>query len=82
MSENISKIKYISVADTKIYKVCVIDSHNLSIEATKTDLSIADVPGNEVFPVGEFGEFRVKLHNGGGIGEVIDFAEWVKRNKK
>ncbi len=63
MRENISKIQYISVAD-KIYKVNLIDFHNLAIEATETDLSIADVPENEVFPVEEFGEFRVRLING------------------
>ena len=35
------------------------------IEATKTDLVISDIPENEVFPVEEFGEFRVRLINGG-----------------
>ena len=66
MNENISKIKYLSVAD-KIYKVTAIDFHNLTIEATRADLSIADIPGNEVFPIEEFGEFRIKLCNGGGM---------------
>ena len=50
-------------------------------------MSIANIPENEVFPLEEFGEFRVRLINGdssdsGGMGEasgdVIDFAEWVK----
>ena len=63
MNENISKIKYLSVAD-KIYKVTDIDFHNMIIEATKTDLVISDVPENEVFPVEECGEFRVWLING------------------
>lgn len=61
---NDTKIKYLSVADTKIYKVTNIDFINLAIEATKTDLSIADVPENEVFPIEEFGEYRVRLING------------------
>lgn len=60
---NNTKIQYLSVAD-KIYKVKNIDFHNLIIEATKTDLVISDVPENEVFPVEEFGEFRVRLING------------------
>ncbi len=64
MSENISKIKYISIADSKIYKVTNIDFRNLAIEAIRTDLSIADVPENEVFPVEEFAEYRVRLING------------------
>lgn len=74
-------MKYISVAESKIYKVTDIDFCDLTIEAARTDLSIADVPENEVFPVKEFGEFRVRLINGdgGGIGEefvdVVDSAE-------
>lgn len=70
LSENISKIQYISVAD-KIYKVTDIDFCNLTIEATETDLSIADVPENEVFLVEEFDEYRVRLINGDcdGMGD-------------
>lgn len=62
---NNTKIQYLLVADTIIYRVTNIDFHNLSIEAIQTDLSIADVPENEVFPVEEFGEFRVRMINGG-----------------
>lgn len=62
---NDTKIQYISVADSKIYKVTNIDFRNLTIEAARTDLAIADVPENEVFPVEEFGEFRVRLINCG-----------------
>lgn len=67
MRENISKIKYLSVAD-KIYKVTSIDFHNLEIKASETDLSIVDVLESEVFPVEELGEFRIRLTNGGGDG--------------
>lgn len=83
---NGTKIQYLSVAD-KIYKVNAIDFHNLTIQAARTNLSIADIPEDEVFPVEEFGDFRVRLINGdssdsGGMGEasgdVIDFAEWIK----
>jgi|MucameStandDraft_1065616.scaffolds.fasta_scaffold02358_11 hypothetical protein len=63
---NNTKIQYLSVAD-KIYKVKNIDFHNLIIEATKTDLVISDVPENEVFPIEELEEFRIKLCNGGGM---------------
>ena len=61
---NNTKIQYISVADTKIYKVTDINFRNLTIKASETDLSIDDVPENEVFPIEEFGEFRVRLING------------------
>ena len=59
---NNTKIQYLSVAD-KIYKVKNIDFHNLIIEATKTDLLVSDVPENELFPVEDFREFRVRLVN-------------------
>lgn len=62
---NDSKMKYISVAESKIYKVTDIDFCDLTIEAARTDLSIADVPENEVFPIEDFREFRIRLCNGG-----------------
>lgn len=36
----------------------------MTIEASETDLSIADVPEDEVFLIEELGEFRVRLCNG------------------
>lgn len=78
---NNTKIQYLSVADTKIYKVTDIDFCNLTIKAAKTDLSIRDISESEVFPVEELSEFRIKLINGddgSGTGRVIDFAEWVR----
>ena len=60
---NNTRIQYLSVADTTIYKVKDINFCNSTIEATKTELSIADIPENEVFPVEEFGEFRIRLIN-------------------
>lgn len=62
---NDTKIQYISVADSKIYKVTDIDFRNLTIEASETDLSIADVLESEVFPVEELGEFGIRLCNSG-----------------
>ena len=55
-----------------------IDFSNLTIKAIETDLSIADVPENELFPVEELREFRIRLCNGGGMRDIVDFAEWVK----
>ena len=52
---NDTKLQYISITNSKIYKVTDIDFHNLIIEATEINLSAADVPENEVFPVEEFG---------------------------
>ena len=52
----------------KIYKVIEIDFRNLTIKAVETDLSIADVPENEVFPIEELGEFRIRLCNSSDVG--------------
>lgn len=59
---NDTKIQYLSVAD-KIYKVTKIDFYNQIIEATRTDLFIADVPENEVSPIEELREYRIRLIN-------------------
>lgn len=40
-----------------------IDFKNLTIEAAKTDLLIADVPENEIFPIEELIDFRIRLIN-------------------
>ena len=89
MDENISKIQYLSATGTKIYKVTDIDFHNLIIEATETDLSIADVPESEVFPIEEFGEFRIRLINGGGgsgalrpFGRTLHFPNEITLSRR
>lgn len=63
---NDTRIKYLSVADSKIYKVTDINFCNLTIEADETDITITEIPENEVFPIEGFTEFKIKLHNGGG----------------
>lgn len=83
---NNTKIQYLSAAD-KIYKVKNIDFGNLIIEAMETDLSIADIPEDEVFSIEDFGEFRVRLiSRDGGMGEtpgdVIHFGEWARKHRK
>jgi hypothetical protein len=82
LRENISKIQYLSAAGTKIYKVTNIDFINLTIEATETGLINADIPENELFPIEELGEFRVRLCNDGRMGAIVDFVEWIKRKRK
>ena len=66
----------------KIYKITGIDFADLTIDADITNFTITDIPENEVFPIEEFGEFDIKLHNGCGIEDVVVFAEWVDRNRK
>lgn len=73
---NNTRIKYLSVADSKLYEVVNIDFSDLSLEARECDPDVSDVLGNEIFCLEDFGEFRVTLRN--GCGKVGDFEEWVK----
>lgn len=77
---NKTKIQYISVVG-KIYKVTDIDFCNLTIEACKTDYNVSDVPENEVFPIEEFEEFRIRLCNGGGTGVIVNIEEWIEKHR-
>ena len=76
------KILYLSVADTKIYKVTDIDFCSLIIEAKETDLNIDDVPESELWDISYFEDFRVRLVNGSGKAEIIDMEEWLEENKE
>lgn len=79
---NDTKIKYILVADTKIYEVISINWVHSEIEAKETDLSIDAVPEAELWDISYFEDFRVSLINGdGGIAGIIDFTEWVKGHR-
>ena len=81
-TSNDTKIKYLSVADTKIYKVTNIDFCNLTIEAKQTDLNIDDVDESELWDISYFEDFRVRLVNCSGKTEIVDMAEWLEENKK
>lgn len=72
---NDTRIQYLLVGG-KLYQVTHIDFFELTIEARESDLSVSDVPEEEVFCLEDFGEFKVTLRNGGG--KVVDFGEWVE----
>lgn len=76
---NNTKIKFLNVAD-KIYQVTDISFFHMTIEATETDLTVADVPADELWDIREFERYRVRLING-GMGEIVDFGEWKKGKK-
>ena len=78
---NNTKIQYLSLAG-KIYKVTNIDLCNQTIEATRIDLSVADIPESEVFPVEEFGEFRIKLINCGDKKSDVKYWEYAIKHDK
>lgn len=77
MSNN-TKIKFLNVAD-KIYQVIDISFFHMTIEATETDLTAADVPEYELWDISEFERYKVRLINNDGMGEIVDFGEFRKR---
>lgn len=67
--------------ENKIYQVTDISFFHMTIEATETDLTVADVPECELWDIGEFKRYKVKLINNGSMGEIVDFWEWKKRHR-
>ena len=53
----------------------------MTIEATEIDLTVDDVPECEVWDLAEFKNYKVKLINNGGMGEIVDFSAWVNSCK-
>jgi hypothetical protein len=75
---NDTKIKYIKILD-KLYEIEKISFYEFSVSAAETDLTIDDVSASEVFPLEDFPEFKIKLHNWNG--NVIDFQKYVESKK-
>ncbi|NBI86947.1 hypothetical protein D3Z47_12315 [Lachnospiraceae bacterium] len=76
-------MKYISVNKaSKIYEITKISFFYMTVEAVKTDLTMDDVPESEVWDIGEFEHYKVKLINSGGNAEIIDFEDWKEKHKK
>ena len=74
-------MKYISVNKvSKIYEIRKISFFYMEVEAVQTDLTVDDVPENEVWDISEFKHYRVKLLNSRGNAEIIDFDDWKKEH--
>lgn len=71
---NNTKIKYLNV-EGKVYEVTRISFFYMSIEASETDLTINDLPEDEVWDLEEFKRYKVKLVNGSDMGEIVEFGE-------
>lgn len=52
------------------------------LEAKETDLSVGDVPESKLWDIAEFEDFKIRLVNGNGQAEIIDFAEWMEKHKR
>ena len=78
--KNNTKIKYLKI-ENQIYKITNISFFYMEIEASETDLTINDVCKDEIWNLKEFRNYRLKLTNGSGKAEIVDFSDWVNRCK-
>lgn len=80
--KNISKIKYILIGG-KIYKVTDISVAELHIEAAETELSIAEIPDNELWKIEELvGQYQIKLINRQKTIKVINIDQWKQSKQR
>lgn len=77
---NNTKIKYLKV-ENKIYEITRISFFYMEIEASETDLTVDDVAECELWDIEDFKNYRVKLVNNGGMGEIVDIEEFRKKIK-
>lgn len=75
---NDTRIKYILVCG-KLYEVEQINFFDFNVQAREIDLTIADVPEEEVFDISDFKDFRIKLHNWNG--NLVDFESYIKSHR-
>ena len=79
MSNN-TKIKYLKVKD-KIYEIKRISFFYMEFEDEQTDLTVDDVSECELWDIREFKNYKVKLINGSGKAEIVEFEDFKKEKK-
>lgn len=52
----------------------------MEVEANETDLTVNEIPENEVWDISEFKDYKVKLINDGSKSEIVDFADYKKEH--
>ena len=77
---NITEIKYLNIKN-KLYQITDISFYHMRIEAVETDISVKDVPEQEVWKLEMFKDYHITLINKGGEAEIIDFEKWKSKNK-
>jgi len=53
----------------------------MEFEAEQTDLTVDDVSECELWDIREFKNYKVKLINGSGKAEIVEFEDFKKEKK-
>lgn len=77
---NETEIQYLKI-ENKIYHITVLSLYKMQITAVEIKTPAADLPEEEVFDYQLFSDYRIKLINGKGKAEVIDFVDWKSKNR-
>lgn len=80
-TKNITRIKYISIGG-KVYRVTDLSVSESYIEVAETELSTDEVPGNELWSIGEFGQYKIKLINRQKKIKVININQWKQSKQR
>ena len=80
-TKNITRIKYISIGG-KVYRVTDLSVSESYIEAAETELSTDEVPGDELWSIGEFGQYKLKLINRQKKIKVININQWKQSKQR
>lgn len=67
--------------ENQIYEIKKISFFYMKIEATETNLTVDDVPEDETWDLEEFKNYKVKLINGSGKAEIVEFEDFKKEKK-
>lgn len=74
------KIRYLKV-EKKIYEVTEISFYDMIITAVEINTPAANLPEEEIFNYQLFSDYMIKLINGKGNAEIIDFMDWKSKNR-
>ncbi len=67
--------------ENQIYEIKKVSFFYMEIEAEQTNLTVDDVPEDEMWDLEEFKRYKVKLINGSGKAEIVDFEKFKKEKK-
>lgn len=53
-----------------------ISFYDFTVVVKETDLTVGDVPAEEIFDITDFRDFKVTLRNGRDVADIINLEQW------